>query len=297
MLTHLHGISTLEQIRASGIGMSALRTRIDRGELQRLQRNVYRHVTAPESTQQLAAHALVAVKAKGAVTSAAALRLHKYSIALRRSPLDVVVPQGAAVPLVRNVNFRRSSHLDHVQLLDIEDLPVVPAAWAIGDLAYDVSDIELGKVVARAVGERRLTLDRLRSEVEQRGRFPGLARLNRVLKALESDLPFSGTEKRAARALRRAGLPAVLQFSLQVLDLGTSLLLDLAVPQIRFNIEIDGPHHWMPDQAAYDRKRDRGVANEDWTVERYSVYEVDDDMDAFVQQVLRKARQLGTPRN
>ncbi|HUG83764.1 MAG TPA: hypothetical protein VMM13_04320, partial [Euzebya sp.] len=47
------------------------------------------------------------------------------------------------------------------------------------------------------------------------------------------------------------------------------------------------PHHWLPMQAAADRQRDRLLRELDWLVERFSVYEIDKDPEAFVAAVLR----------
>ncbi|MEE8603221.1 hypothetical protein [Euzebya tangerina] len=52
--------------------------------------------------------------------------------------------------------------------------------------------------------------------------------------------------------------------------------IDLAVPELRFGAEIDGPHHQSATAAAWDRTRDRQLRQGlDWVVHRYATGRLD----------------------
>jgi very-short-patch-repair endonuclease len=296
MVENLNGISDERQLRAGGLGKHAVATRIARGEIQRVRRGTYRHVVRGPDEQQLATIALMAVKGRGVITGAAGLRALGFAVTVRRAIVDVAVPHGSHVPTdVEGAWYRRSSHLDRVRATDCEGNAVAQDWWCMGDLAYDVTDAALAEVIAAAIGSRRIDLDRLEFGLAVRGRFPGRARLRRVIAALRSDLPFSRSEADAAVRLRRAGVAVEVQHSVAV-DGGRRHLLDLCIPELRLDIEIDGPHHWLPGQATADRTRDRELRAAGWAVERFSVYEIDRDPEAFVVRVLeiieRRRREL-----
>lgn len=58
---------------------------------------------------------------------------------------------------------------------------------------------------------------------------------------------------------------------------GAQAEADIAIPLIRLDIEIDGPHHDEPAQRAADRYRDARMRRVVWTVRRYPVAMLDDD--------------------
>lgn len=283
-MQHLHGISTTKHLLDSGLSRHTINQRLARGELEHLQRRLYRHGVSPETEEQLAAAALLAMNGRGFVTGASALRLTGRRIRIRQRVIDITVRHGTAITPVAGVVFRRSSHLDNAPSMNAAGLAVLDAPWALGDLARDVNDVELAKVIAKGVGAGWWTLDEVGEGLNLRGRFPGRARLRRVLTAMRSDLPFSATEKRAARGLRRQGHPVVLQHRLVRPDGRPLALLDLAIVQLRLNLEVDGPHHWLPDQVAIDRRLDRQKAAIGWETARFSVYEIDNDLEGFIRE-------------
>ncbi|MGI9018247.1 MAG: hypothetical protein ACR2HR_14285 [Euzebya sp.] len=172
-----------------------------------------------------------------------------------------------------------------------QGLATAPLAWALGDYGRDTSDAELARVVAQAVGARLTALRTVEEYFSVRHRFSGSARLRRVLAQLHSDLPFSATEAKGVRLLREAGLPVRMQYPI-VHEGKTVRLADGALPHLRLDLELDGPHHWLPDQAAIDRRIDRTLRGIDWQVERFPVYDVDDNPTRFVKDVLAVVARL-----
>ena len=66
---------------------------------------------------------------------------------------------------------------------------------------------------------------------------------------------------------------------------------DVAIPLIRLDCEIDGPHHDDHDQQRKDRWRDGQVRRLRWTVRRYRTAMIRDDEDAFRELVAADIRQ------
>lgn len=298
MIENLHGVSTGAQLKAAGIGRRALASRIARGEAERVHPNLFRTTLSQGDERQLAAIGLLAIKKRGMVTGAAGVRLSGNTCRYRKNVVDISVPYGIAVPEIAGVCYRRSSHLGGTRPMESHSLPVAPLWWAMGDLAYDVVDKPLAEVIAAAIGSHKLDLRTLEYGLGERRRFPGRARLRDVMAALGSDLPFSKTERLCAAALRRAGIAVTLQHPICDPSGRQIALADLAEVSLRLNLEIDGPHHWLPDQAERDRKRDRSVRPHDWQVDRFAVYEIDRDMEGFIREALqiierRRAELLG----
>lgn len=90
-------------------------------------------------------------------------------------------------------------------------------------------------------------------------------------------------EERFYYALKSAGVETVTQFPL------AGRRLDLAIPELRIDIEIDGVKYHTN---AYGRRnsddlwRDRQVESQGWSVQRFWAYELRDDMDGCVNKVL-----------
>ncbi|MEE8601138.1 endonuclease domain-containing protein [Euzebya tangerina] len=170
-------------------------------------------------------------------------------------------------------------------------MPLVSASWAISDAAKTSSGKSFAQLTARGIGERWITLDGLRRVVEIRSVFPASGKLRRLLDELDEDLAYSGTERRVAIACRAAGIPVRLNQPI-VGPAGKPVAqVDLCVDDSRLIVEIDGPHHWLPEVAAADRVRDRRLRSLGWTVIRFSVYEVDENLRAVVDEIARVHRQ------
>ncbi|HFA60016.1 MAG TPA: DUF559 domain-containing protein [Rhodospirillales bacterium] len=101
--------------------------------------------------------------------------------------------------------------------------------------------------------------------------------------------PFqSPWEKRLYEALRARGLVTVPQFPI------AGRFLDLAVPEVRLDIEVDGDHHRGPDgrHRIEDRWRDIQLRAIGWEVSRFWVYELREDLDGCVERILARVRKL-----
>ena len=69
--------------------------------------------------------------------------------------------------------------------------------------------------------------------------------------------------------------------------------VDIPFFELCYGVEIDGPHHLLPEQAAKDRARDRMLARTcGWSIDRYLWFELEDDPERFVREVQARLREL-----
>jgi hypothetical protein len=176
----------------------------------------------------------------------------------------------------------------------VHGLPVVDVEQAVVDVAGDDARAglelhhHLTKMIATADRKRLTTLDALGRRVDA-GRFLGKPALRRALADLRGELSHSATEAKAratvARVLAKYGLaleprPHAIKVAGQTVGEA-----DLAVVAITLDIEIDGPHHLLPEQVRADQRRDRRVRRASWEVERFSTELVDLRPVTFAAQV------------
>ncbi|AXV06974.1 hypothetical protein DVS28_a2292 [Euzebya pacifica] len=140
--------------------------------------------------------------------------------------------------------------------------------------------------ISSALGLRLTTLEEIAAIVDGRGQFPGSARMRRVLADFGDAESHSRRERSLRRELLRLGVPIV-DGSHDILDERgrTVAQADVAVPAVRLNAEVDGPHHFAPAQQASDRRRDRNLKAIDWDVVRYLYYEIDEDVERVAREI------------
>lgn len=100
--------------------------------------------------------------------------------------------------------------------------------------------------------------------------------------------PFqSPWERKLHDRLRERGLVTVPQFPI------AGRFLDLAVPEVRLDIEVDGEHHLGADgrRRAADRWRDLQLSGLGWKVMRFWVYQLREDLDGCVDSILARVRE------
>lgn len=130
-------------------------------------------------------------------------------------------------------------------------------------------------------------------------RRSGIAHITRLLEFVEGreapsregPEPFqSPWEKRLYEALRARGLVTVPQFPV------AGRFLDLALPEVRLDIEVDGDHHRGPDgrHRLHDRWRDLQLQSIGWNILRLWVYELREDLDGCVERILVRVRKLAS---
>ena len=136
------------------------------------------------------------------------------------------------------------------------------------------------------------TIDELAKYLEDSGRFPGLVNLRAAIATLRLDLPHSGAERFGRKLLRAADLaPHPRPYPVKH---GGAIIaeIDLAYPKTLYGAEVDGPHHRLTEVAQADRVRDRKLRRLGWTIDRFTVEEIEADPAGFVSEVRRALKVL-----
>ena len=166
--------------------------------------------------------------------------------------------------------------------------------WTLTDLGRWWTEEKVSRTVATAVRLRRTSVASVGREVQRRGRYPGCGVARAVVAALRGELVHSGAERFARAALRELGLtpgPAPLDLVYNGRVLAQA---DIPFQPQCLDVEVDGPHHLLPEQATRDRKRDRDVRSLlSWHTVRFLVYEVLRDPRGFALEVRDTLRSLG----
>jgi hypothetical protein len=207
-----------------------------------------------------------ALNAGQAVTGLSALWLH--GIASQPAAHHLRLKNAVGVTKRTAVTVRRGPWTG--ELVWIEGLPVVDIAQAFMDAAARDKDTtalalhhQLTKLIATADAKRKTTLTGLEERLNAAPRFVGAPALRAAIADLKGELSHSGTEKKCRAIVTRVA--AKYGLTLHPRPFGVEFNgrtvgeADLAIVEIRLDIEVDGPHHLLPAQQAKDQLRDRRV--------------------------------------
>jgi hypothetical protein len=267
-----HGNATAAQLRRAGIAGRARRRLVDNGILKIVHHSVYAITSHPETLESRCA-ALCLAHPNGYVTGPTSGRLE----GLRRMPksksIHFCLPHGSRLPVEPGVIFRQCRSIEAIDIQRRSDgINVASPPRMLFDLGADLSEEAHASVVEQGLHEGRCTLGTL-ARVGRRlihPSRPGSLRFattltNRVVgPAAESD-----PELRILNALNDRAIPVVAQHKLLRLPNGRKARIDIAVPELRWAIEIDiHPDHLLLEGTSNDKRRDRQCHLIGWEVER-----------------------------
>jgi hypothetical protein len=283
-----HGIITADQLGDRGVSRSARRTLVDRGLLIGVAKGVYRLASTPDSPH---ARALVACLAHpgGFITGVTGGRL----VGLRRMGKDLRVhfstPHGWEVASPGLV-LRQSTRIDDTDWRRRDDGIVLASPPRLAfDLARDLTDFAHASVVEQMIDTKLCSLGAL-ARIADRLVHPNRPGSRRFLRTLAQRIPGtamqSDGELRLARLMAQRGVPVQTQHALVPASGGESMHLDLAVPSVRWGIEIDlHPSHLLLEGTAADKRRDRRAHLVDWQIERVTALDFV-DLEACADEML-----------
>jgi len=187
--------------------------------------------------------------------------------------IEVVSPLDRKVGLT-GVRGHRSGALFTRDLTILRRIPVTSAERTLVDLSGRMPDSAVAQILDDSLRRRIMRLDRLRSCVGRLGGSPG-RRTSAVQALLAERLPGydpgdSDLETRALRLIVGNGFPPpVQQFRLRVG--GRTILLDLAHPEVKLAMELDG-FEYHRTRTAFDDDRARGnlIVTAGWTLVRFT---------------------------
>jgi len=271
-----HGHASVTQLAEAGVSRNARRRLVEGGALVSVHRSVLRIDSAPRTFESRCVAICLAHPA-AFITGASCGRI----VGLRRmpptEPICVCVPHGVHLA-VGDVVLRQSTKVSPLDFVRMGSGIVVASSPRLAfDLARDLSQLDHASVVEQLIQRKMCTMGTLGATARRlcHPTRPGSERFARTLIA-RGDRPAaeSHPEVVLAAALRARGIPVEPQFRDLELPNGSSVRLDLAVPAIRWGIEIDvHPDHLLLDGTTKDKRRDRQCHRIRWQVER--VTEID----------------------
>jgi hypothetical protein len=266
-----HDVITSAALKDAGVGRSTTARLLRAGVLRRGHKGVFVAATSRSTLEQRCV-VLCAAHPDGCVTGPTAGML----LGLRRMPSSAAihfsVRHGVHLPVDTGVRFRQTTRLPP-EHRTARGHGITTASWArlAFDLAADLRPLDHLSVLQQMLHEQKVGVSELVA-VERRlghpGR-PGSGLFRRNLERLGGSPPNeSHPEVVLADALRARGIPIEHQTHLVRASNGRSARVDLAVPSIRWGIELDiHPEHRTFDGQASDARRTRDLHVLDWQIE------------------------------
>lgn len=263
---------SLAQLLAAGVSRRQVERGVERGELSRVHRGVFRigPVRLPYS-QEVAA---VLACGPGAVLShrsAAAVyallaadggAVHVTVPKRRRGGMDIVVHEG---------------HLKPHEIRERHGVPITAPIRTLIDLAPTCPDPLLEQALAEAFALRLANRAALLRGIDAAGPRRGVARLRRILDA-EPRRTRSSPERQLLRAIRQAGLPEP-ETNVKLYGWEVDFLW-----RVGLVVEVDGySTHSSPWAFERDRRKDAELSAAGLRVQRFSAERVRSDLDSVIE--------------
>lgn len=267
-----HHVATGPMLQRAGISRNRRRRLVAEGLLVPVHRRVYRLAGARVTLESRCA-ALCLEHPQGFITGPTGGSMVGLRRVGRPDPLHFAVPHGSNIGPIPGVILRQTTIIDRAHVQQRSDgIRIASPQRLAFDLAADLSEIDHASIVEQLLSDRRCTLASL-GRVGRQLVHPARRGSNLFVATLATRLDGGPLESHPevllAKALRERGVPVVAQYPDLVLPNGRSIRLDLAVPDIRWGIEIDGhSSHFMLEGGTNDRRRDRQCHLIGWEVER-----------------------------
>jgi hypothetical protein len=251
LATHQHGVITRAQLRAAGLGEKAIDHRIRSGRLARIHPAVYAlgHAALRREGWWMAA---ALAYGPGAVlshhTAAAA-----WGLRAPRTRIDVTLETTDGVRSKPGTSVHRVRALPSWQTAQRGPLPVTSLARTLLDLAPLLDDHQLEQAIHEADLRGRFDLVAVRRVIAAHPTRAGAPRLASVLDRLAgvgAQRTRSTLEVRFRRLCADHGLPAP-----AVNAVVEGFEVDAWWPRVGVAVEVDGPHHRMPEQRRRDHEK------------------------------------------
>lgn len=280
MADRQHGAFSRRQAYELGASRSGCDRRAGDGRWLRTdQTAVLRLRGYPPSWRQRLFAAILAGPDGGVASHRSAAVLHSLR---EGTPVELTVAQGGHT--LKHALVHQAA-VGGAEWMRVEGIPVSRVERTLVDLAAVVGDNEVEQAVEAALRRGLTNVDRLAAQLRSGRR--GTARLRRVLERRASGRPAgSELEVRLLQLLRAAGMPdPVRQYEVRV---GAErYFLDVAYPDRRLCIEVDGREAHEGAAFQRDRTRQNALALAGWTVLRFTWADVTERADEVIAVLAR----------
>ena len=268
--TH-HGMCTAELLTRAGMSRRMRLRAVADGLLEVWYERVFRIRSAP-LTLEARCVALSMAFPRGFITGPAGGRL----MGLRRmpavQPIHFAHPHGRHIGPFDGVRLRQSTKIEPAHsILRKDGIRIASPARLAFDLAADLGAVDHRSIVEQLLAEHKVTmaaLGRMGTTLARPGRS-GSERFVATLLSRNGRPVDSHPELLVLDGLRRRQIPVVTQHPDLILPNGRPIRVDLAVPTVRWGVEIDiHPDHLLLDGTTRDKRRDRQCHLIGWQIER-----------------------------
>lgn len=265
------GLVTRAQAIACGLSDAQIALRRERGQILRVFAGVYEVTGTPRTAERRAFAACLACGPAAAISHRSAAHLWGLIEQLPRLP-EVTVPAARRVR-ARGVRVYRTRHRRRRDVVRRGVVPLTSPARTLLDLAAVLGAEELELALDEAL--RRDLTDPAAVLAQLRPRLKGAGALHSLVQdRVGRGVPESVLERRAIALIRRYRLPEPVR-QLEVTMRGRRVRLDLAYPEQRVAIELDGrAPHWGRDPWQSDHDRDNVVELSGWRLLRFTWWDV-----------------------
>ena len=287
-----HGMATHAALTTAGLSRRQRHAAVQAGVLEQVYERVV-HLASTPLTLEARCAALSMAYPRGFVTGPAGGRL----MGLRRMPRDAndsyCVPHGAHVGPFPGVDLRQSTKIpaSHVVVRG-DGIRIASGARLAFDLAADLTDVDHRSVVEQLLNDGKCTMTTLAAigNTLAHPARPGSLRFMTAVLSRSGRPADSHPEVLIAGGLRRRGVPVVTQVQPVLLPGGSRITLDMAVPAVRWGVEVDvHPDHLFLPGSSRDKRRDRRCHQVGWQVERVTELDLI-DIDAICDELAQLYR-------
>lgn len=274
-----HHVATHQMLESAGIGRHRRQRLVRNGVLIPATERVVRLAGSPRTLEQRCAE-LCLTHAGAFVTGPTLAQMMDLRRVGRPSLLHLSVPHGKNVGPIPGVRLRQSTKIAPWHVVErVDGIRLASAARLAFDLSHDLPPDDHASVVEQLIQRHGLTPEQLRrvgAELVHPLR-PGSRQFVAMLEhRLGGGAAESHGEVAIAAGLAARGVPVVRQHQLVLPD-GRRIRLDLAVPSVRWAVEIDGfSDHFGVHGGTKDRRRDRACHALGWQIERVTSIDLAD---------------------
>lgn len=292
-----HQLLTPAQAVKVGVHRATILRLCEAGHLQPIEPRVYRRTGSPTTWKQQLLAVLLSVGPPAAASHRAVARLLAVDTYEAAAP-EISVPskRGFRHP---QVIVHESRDLQYVPPVVIAGIPCTPPrrlavdiGAVLGETAYTTVLRELRR--DHGVSWKQLAaILRLHSRRARDGCGPLRRQLERHYGV--DGIPDTALEQQVLDLLIDAWLPLpVCQYVVE-LPRGGHFRLDFAYVEAKLAVEVDGPHHRLPEVAARDDRRDAVLRALGWEVVRFSEEVITYRPWLVVAEIHRRLRDRGLP--
>ena len=285
VLQRQHNVIAARQLTDAGITRSQREALVRQHVLEHVGHSVFRVVGMPV-TRDSRLIELCLQHPTGMITGPTAGAVRALRKMPRTSPIHFCLPHNSRADVPTYVHLRRTRRLPDEHRLTLPNGMVLPSWPRLAfDLAADVTDRSLASVIEQMLHDRHCTEEELAAIARElcAAARPGSKRFARVLVRRQGRAPSeSDPELEVLMGLHARGVPAVPQTQILELPNGGRVRIDLAVPELRWAVEVDvHPSHLHLIGTTKDKQRDRQLHLIGWQVERITALDLLDPNRCF----------------